>query len=157
MLNCPRCGDTAVLVAKDGKATRRCSNCGHTWLPQDDAKETPDLSATPVDLGPELFGTEGLMVLNYRGENYYLACGEFVSGTPDGGSSFCILPKFQKHYEHKDSKKNVRDEGVSYLTADSALRVQAEKTLSRTGLTQEQIFNALNALQSKGFTIQRGT
>lgn len=32
---CPKCGEIADTVARDGFSTRRCAN-GHQWLPKDD-------------------------------------------------------------------------------------------------------------------------
>lgn len=33
---CPNCGSSNVAVARDMKATRRCSKCQHSWLPNQD-------------------------------------------------------------------------------------------------------------------------
>lgn len=43
---------------------------------------------TYTTLGPECF-TDGL-VISYKGENYYKACGAFITDREDGGQSFCV-------------------------------------------------------------------
>ena len=37
-LICIKCNSKNVFVARDMKATRRCGDCHHTWLPADDGK-----------------------------------------------------------------------------------------------------------------------
>lgn len=35
LLSCPKCRSNQVMVSRDGKSTRTCSNCSNTWMPND--------------------------------------------------------------------------------------------------------------------------
>jgi hypothetical protein len=44
-----------------------------------------------IDLGNSMFASADETVINWKGENYYKACGEFVRNLPEGGTSTCVL------------------------------------------------------------------
>lgn len=50
-----------------------------------------------VDIGPECFTDRDGLVINYKGENFYKACGKFVKGRLDGGTTTCV-----KRVNHKN-------------------------------------------------------
>lgn len=64
--------------------------------------ETPGPAQQLMDLGDEIFGNVEGTAINYRGENYYKACSEFVADTEDGGQTFCMLPAMMPHEVHSD-------------------------------------------------------
>ena len=74
--------------------------------------ETPehDHSKDPKDLdGDSAFTTVDESVINYKGNNYYLACGELISAyNPAGGLSSCVKPKGHPSHQHEDYQGNAR-------------------------------------------------
>src|SRR4051794_39824807 len=50
-----------------------------------------------IDIGPECFANKDALVISYKGENYYKACGIMVKGRLDGGATTCV-----KRVNHKN-------------------------------------------------------
>ncbi len=62
-----------------------------------------------IELGPELFGTSDLNVLNYKGKNYYKACGAVVRHDKDTGvTSTCTKRVGHPHNLHEDYEGNFK-------------------------------------------------
>lgn len=65
-----------------------------------------------------VLASEDERILQYKGENYYKACGEFVSNLPDGGKSFCVKRKGHPTDTHEDfegREKNDWDLGLTTM------------------------------------------
>jgi hypothetical protein len=114
------------------------------------------ISPDVIDLGPELFASTDRRVINYKGNNYYLSCDSPVYDKPEGGGTFCIKPIHHSHYEHEDFEGRTKIDGFRTLNLDQAVRAHVTKTLQLTGLDQEEIFNALNALAYAGVKLTVG-
>lgn len=44
----------------------------------------------PKDLGPEMFCSDDEKTINWKGDNYYKACGKPVAEYSDGSKSHCV-------------------------------------------------------------------
>lgn len=54
---CPYCTNARnILVARDGKSTRKCSNCFNVWLPVNDKKEITITDYNCVECGKQIWG-----------------------------------------------------------------------------------------------------
>lgn len=56
-------------------------------------------------LGPDsmqMFCDKDETVINWKGENYYKACGSHVRNLPEGGNSSCVLRVGHGGYSHQD-------------------------------------------------------
>jgi len=60
-----------------------------------------DVNSAPngdfIDIGPECFANKDALVICYKGENYYRACGRLVKGRLDGEATTCV-----KRVNHKN-------------------------------------------------------
>lgn len=60
---------------------------------------------------PEMFTSEDLSVICWKGENYYRACNEFVSMLDDGGKSHCVKREHHagvhEDYEGRITKNDI--------------------------------------------------
>lgn len=112
-----------------------------------------------VDIGPQAFATGDLAVINYKGENYYKSCGEFVSGSrdPDEASTLCVKRVDHPGWEHEDWDGNLRDRDTSTVVSqEEAVLELARKALQRTGLEGPEVYNALNAFLRAGIKLSKG-
>lgn len=55
-----------------------------------------------IDLGNSMFCNKDETVINWKGENYYKACGAHVRHLPEGGTSSCVLRVGHNGYSHQD-------------------------------------------------------
>ena len=118
--------------------------------------ESLEISKDIIDLGPDMFASSDLKVINYKGNNYYKACGERVNETPDGVKSSCIKPIGHIRWRHEDSFGRQRDVDFGVQVMDDEIRRVAQLWIRKTGIDEAEIFNVLNALQHAGFTLVRG-
>lgn len=109
-----------------------------------------------IDLGPELFVTGDGTVIGWKGEWFYKACGELVYKKPEGGATHCVKRVGHPGWDHEDFDGNLRDRNFGMpRSLEWEVRDFARKALLQTGLDDEEIFNALNALQYAGVTLSK--
>jgi len=99
-----------------------------------------------VDLGPEMFSDVSGTVINYQGENYYKACGEFVADNSDGGSSSCVLPARFPHEVHSNYRGDTT-EGTSGVLVSLTAQPRDHKELDRV---LEQVCGITSRLNKRG-------
>lgn len=118
-----------------------------------------EISTDIIDFNvPEMFASADLKVISYKGENYYRACGEPVwESKEDGTKSSCIKPRGHLYSDHEDVYGHLLQYGYHVVEVPSRIRNDARQMLLNTGLDDAQVFNALNALQHAGFTLERET
>lgn len=120
--------------------------CGICKAEADDVMKF-EISTDIIDLDVSgMFASSDKKVINWEGENYYRACGELVVEKPEGGSTSCILPVSHRHWDHRDWNGTVRSDFGYVEDIPAQIRDFARKVLLRTGLDEEQVYNALNAL-----------
>lgn len=121
-------------------------------------RKTLDISTGIVDIAPGMFASDDLKVINYKGDNYYRACGETViESLPDDGSrTSCVKPVGHIMSTHEDCYGHTMDRRYGVEEMPSKIRNHAHNVLRRTGVDEPEIFNILNALQCAGFTLWRG-
>lgn len=103
-----------------------------------------DIVDIPV---PEMFASADWRVISRKGEYYYLSCGEVVVSNDDGSTTICVKPKHHPTWEHEDFEGRTREADIKFVAdLDYRTRNRARNVLMRTGLNDEQVFNALNAL-----------
>lgn len=94
----------------------------------------PPAESGTTDLAePGMFVRNDRSVINWMGENYYLACGAPVSRTDDGGCTSCVKPKNHPGEQHEDFEGRTKDEwnlqlGVLSLDAAVATAIGAAST-----------------------------
>lgn len=59
-------------------------------------------STQVIDLGNSMFCDIEEKVINWKGDNFYKACGQHVGSLPGGGTSSCVLPIGHKYGDHID-------------------------------------------------------
>lgn len=110
-----------------------------------------DIEDIPV---PEMFASADWRVICRKGENYYLACGEIVFEKEEGGHTTCIKPKHHVTWQHEDFDGRVFNaDRHGVLDIDTQTRNAARDVLKRTGLDDEQVYNALNGLFFNGIDL----
>lgn len=109
-----------------------------------------------IDLGPELFASSDLRVISFKGENYYKVCGQTVWQGEDGSSSSCIFPLHHPYWKHQDWEGRENDR-LGITDYDYVVRSEFRKALTRSGLDDTQVFNAMNALQTAGLQLSVST
>lgn len=64
-----------------------------------------------TDIGPECFASGDGLVISYKGENYYKACGALVEPVraPEGGSTSCVKRVNHPGNIHEDWHGNTRE------------------------------------------------
>jgi hypothetical protein len=60
-----------------------------------------DHNEFPVEINGA-FSDQGHTVINYKGENYYLACGEIVTGNMREGTTTCVKRASHPSFNHED-------------------------------------------------------
>ncbi len=63
-----------------------------------------------VDIGPECFTDTHGLVISYKGQNFYRACGHFVSEREEGGQSFCVKRVNHPTDVHEDYDGRTKEE-----------------------------------------------
>lgn len=136
-----------------------CADCtAEASAAVDAEQEWPieDPSSGIVNLGSEMFANGDLSVISYKGENYYQSCGEVVTGSghPDEESTTCVRRVRHPGRIHEDWDDNTReDEWV--FKFDDILKRGLSSALLRTGLSKEEVYNAVNAIQISGITLSK--
>lgn len=117
-----------------------------------------EISTDTVVLAPELFVTADEKAIGYKGGWYYRACDSYVFEKSDGSKTFCVLPcGHSAHVDHRDADGR-RVNRLGYIeTLDDQIRNDVRSLLRLTGLDEEEIFNALNALVYAGYKIEKVT
>jgi len=111
------------------------------------------IAADTVDIpSPGMFASADWRVISRHGENYYRACGEVVQSHEQGGHTTCVKPLHHPTWQHEDFEGRIKDT-VGVVDIEFQIRMDARNVLKRTGLSEEQIFNALNALSSSGVNL----
>lgn len=62
-----------------------------------------------IDLGPELFMDGEALVISYKGENYYRACGKTVNVVNHGGTTTCVKRTNHPTQQCEDYYGNTRE------------------------------------------------
>lgn len=62
-----------------------------------------------IDIAPECFTDGDELVISYKGENYYRACGYPVNSAPQGGSSHCVKRVNHPSKQHEDYDGRTRE------------------------------------------------
>lgn len=107
-----------------------------------------------IDLAPEMFASSDLKVINYKGNNYYRACGEHVfESKEDGSRSSCVKPAGHIYWEHEDAWGRTLDPSFGVMEMNAKVRNDLTRVLRRTGLDEGEIFNTLNAIECSGYKI----
>lgn len=102
----------------------------------------------------DMFASGDWRVINRAGENYYLSCGEVVYTNSDGSTSHCVKPSHHITWEHEDFDGNIRFTSFNQVSnIDQQVRDRARAVLKHTGLSEEQVYNALNALYFDGINL----
>lgn len=113
----------------------------------------PEFSKDIVDIAPEIFASADWRVINRKGDNYYLACGEPVLENEDGSGTTCLKPKYHMNWDHEDAEGRIREGRRDPIDMDYRVRMAARSALKSSGLNDEQIYNALNALMFSGIQL----
>lgn len=117
-----------------------------------------EISTDTITLAPELFVTADLKVIGYKGNWYYRSCESFVFEKRDGSKTFCVLPSGhsgQVDHRDADGRRTRLDGGIQ--TIEDEIRQNVRSLLRLTGLDEDEIFNALNALVYAGYKIEKVT
>lgn len=108
------------------------------------------------DLGPEMFATGDGTVISWKGDSFYKACDVEVEKFPEGGTSHCVKRVNHKSWDHEDYEGRTRDRNFGEaVTIDWQVRNLVQKIFLRTGLDDEQVYNALNALYFAGINLTK--
>lgn len=109
-------------------------------------------------LAPELFVTVDEKAMCYKGRWFYRACDSIVFEKSDGGKTFCVLPSGHSgNVDHRDADGRRTRLGGGIQTIEDEIRQNVRSLFRLTGLDEDEIFNALNALVYAGYKIEKVT
>jgi flagellar basal body L-ring protein FlgH len=102
----------------------------------------------PIDLGNGIFTDDEEDVLNWKGNNFYKACGAVVATLPDGSTSTCVKHLGHPSNEHEDingQTKPVLEFDFSELSLEDAVAAAIVAVGTCWSTTQDAVFDSSKA------------
>lgn len=149
--------DGTVKTGTAPDSTARCGGPGLCLSCSSDASYAlREISKEIVDVPASSFASADLRVINADGNNYYRSCGVNVYEPEEGGNTTCVKPFGHSHFKHEDwDGRQSSRYGSLVEDIDFQMRQEAKDVMSRTGLDDSEVFNALNALLYAGISLRK--